>query len=88
MPKRYGRKHHEMRLRLLPYAYGAPCVRCGKVMTKDQSLDLDHDERDVTGNTYRGFAHSACNRSTAGPRAKGYGEPVVVSPAARSATAW
>lgn len=85
---RYGRRHHELRLRLLPSAYGTPCVRCGELMKQGQKLDLDHDERDASGLTYRGFSHSSCNRSTAGHNPKGVGERNAATPAARSVTRW
>ena len=68
-------------------ALGQPCSRCGLPMLKGQPIDLDHND---TGEGYRGFSHSACNRSTAGPHAKGYGSrgEVALSPQVRSATRW
>ena len=84
----YGRRHHELRQRLLPMAYGTPCVRCGLPMLKGQALDLDHDERDPTRRAYRGFAHAACNRSTAGPNPRGYARVNAANPEPRSVTRW
>jgi hypothetical protein len=80
----YGRRHHELRLRLLPAAIGTLCSRCGLPMLDPKLMDLDHTD-DRKG--YKGFSHRACNRSTAGPNAKGIGEHVE-SPRARSATRW
>lgn len=55
----YGRRHHELRLRMLPLAIGRPCSRCGEPMLEGQPLDLDHtDDREG----YRGFSHASCNR--------------------------
>jgi len=45
---------------MLPYAYGAACVRCGRVMLPGEALDLDHTD-DRGG--YLGMAHAACNRA-------------------------
>lgn len=83
---RYGRRHHEMRLRELPRWIGRPCVRCGEVMDNPKQMDLDHTD---DGQSYLGFSHSKCNRSVAGKNPMGIGSSrEVVSPAARSATAW
>jgi hypothetical protein len=54
----YGRPHRRLRARLLPSAYGTPCVLCGEVMSEGEPLHLDHTE-DRLG--YRGFAHASCN---------------------------
>lgn len=84
MSSRYGRRHHELRLRLLPLAYGHPCARCGYIMTKDQALDLDHND---TGVGYKGFSHAKCNRST---NAVGFDrkQPDTRNPRPRSTTQW
>lgn len=66
---RYGRRHHELRLRLLPQFVGKPCARCGKPMRDPARMDLDHRD---DGIGYIGFSHRACNRSTAGRNPKGY----------------
>lgn len=59
----YGGEHQAVRRANLPYAYGAPCGRCGRPMLAGQPLDLDHND-DRVG--YRGFAHARCNRSAGG----------------------
>jgi hypothetical protein len=82
MSSGYGRRHHELRLRLLPKAYGTPCVRCGRTMEHGQDLDLDHTD-DRAG--YRGFAHAFCNRSAGGYKGTG-GAPYDPQPSA--ATQW
>jgi hypothetical protein len=56
---RYGGRHQSLRKASLPFAFGQPCCRCGRAMLPGQSLDLDHADDGVT---YRGFAHSKCNR--------------------------
>lgn len=59
----YGGDHKAIRRAGLPYAYGSPCVRCGRPMLPGQPVDLDHtDDRDG----YRGFAHRLCNQSAGG----------------------
>lgn len=57
---RYGSAHQALRRVLLPYAYGKPCVRCGRPMLPGQPLDLDHTD---DGAAYQGFAHASCNRA-------------------------
>lgn len=57
---RYGRAHRAVRRRLLPQAIGQPCARCGRPITADDEVDLDHRD---DGDGYLGLAHSACNRS-------------------------
>jgi hypothetical protein len=44
---RYGGKHQATRRAMLPYAYGSPCVRCGRPMLPGQSLHLDHEDDGV-----------------------------------------
>lgn len=56
----YGWHHQQTRKQLLPYAYGKPCVRCGKPMMQGQQLELDHTD-DRAG--YLGMAHMRCNRA-------------------------
>jgi hypothetical protein len=55
--------HQQLRAKLLPYAYGRPCPRCGAVMLEGQALELDHTN-DRTG--YLGMSHRWCNRSHGG----------------------
>jgi hypothetical protein len=78
----YGRKHRELRQRLLPLAYGTPCVRCGSPMNKGDALDLDHSDDRAT---YKGFAHAACNRR-AGAYKVNRSHPE--NPQPRSTTKW
>jgi hypothetical protein len=52
---RYGYAHQLRRKNGLAAAYGQPCRRCGRVMLQGQELHLDHDDRDPSGQTYRGF---------------------------------
>lgn len=59
----YGYEHQQLRLKLLPDAYGTPCWRCGQTMHEWQDLDLGHDDDDPTGRTYRGIEHTRCNRT-------------------------
>jgi hypothetical protein len=55
----YGGEHVKLRAKLLPQAWGQPCVRCGRPMLKGQALHFDHsDDR----RSYLGFSHAACNR--------------------------
>jgi hypothetical protein len=54
----YSNKHRKLRAQLLPYAYGQPCTRCGRIMLPGQALHLDHTD-DRAG--YRGFSHAKCN---------------------------
>lgn len=62
---RYGYNHRRLRAALLPSAYGQPCHLCGQTMKWGEDLDLDHTADRLA---YRGFAHSACNRSEGGRR--------------------
>ena len=55
----YGTEHQKLRAKLLPTAYGKPCVRCGKPMLQGQALHFDHTN-DRTG--YLGFSHASCNK--------------------------
>jgi len=55
----YGSKHQQLRVKLLPTAYGKPCPRCGRLMLPGQALDLDHTD---SRSGYLGFSHSSCNR--------------------------
>lgn len=88
---RYGRRHHEMRLRLLPAAIGTPCSRCGKPMLADEALDLDHNDE---GTGYLGFSHASCNRREGGFNSNGAARykhaPAVVptNPQPEAATRW
>lgn len=71
---------------MLPLAYGRPCARCGKPMTRDQAIDLDHND---DGIGYIGFSHAVCNRSTDGPHPRGRGQVLVKqSPKPLPATRW
>lgn len=55
----YGHRHRQLRLALLPYAYGEPCPKCGHPMLRGQALDLGHtDDRTA----YTGIEHARCNR--------------------------
>lgn len=63
----YGAAHQRMRRALLAaFEDGQPCARCGRPMTGDQPLDLDHTD-DRTG--YLGLSHRRCNRATYSQRA-------------------
>jgi hypothetical protein len=57
---RYAGPHQAMRRRMLPYAIGSRCVRCGLVILRGQDLDLDHTD---DGAAYAGWSHAHCNRS-------------------------
>src|SRR6266566_5595456 len=58
----YGPEHQKLRKRLLPYAYGTPCPRCGKTMEVGQQLHLGHsDDR----RSYTGMEHAECNLKAA-----------------------
>lgn len=62
----YGYEHQRMRRALLPSMPGSACTRCGKTLREGDKVDLDHlDDR----SGYKGFAHSACNRSAGGRKA-------------------
>ena len=63
----YGADHRKLRAKLLPQAYGTPCVRCGRPMLRGQELHFDHND-DRTG--YLGFSHRACNIRAAARKAK------------------
>jgi hypothetical protein len=82
MSSGYGRRHHELRLRLIESAYGTPCVRCEQPMERGQALDLDHTD-DRQG--YKGFSHAECNRRAGGYKAHG---SLPSNPQGRSANAW
>jgi hypothetical protein len=56
-------QHQAIRDAQLPYAYGRPCTRCGRLMLPGQLLDLDHTD---DGASYLGFAHARCNRIAGG----------------------
>ena len=56
----YGWHHQQTRKQLLPYAWGNPCARCGKVMLPGQDIELDHTD-DRSG--YLGFSCKSCNRA-------------------------
>jgi hypothetical protein len=61
----YGGKHQELRkawVRIVG-AGEAWCSRCGKWIDPESAWDLDHED---DRNGYRGPAHRACNRATAG----------------------
>ena len=60
MKPKYAGRHQASAGRVCQFAYGKPCVRCGRPMLPDQPLDLDHRD---DGNGCAGFAHSHCNRS-------------------------
>ena len=63
---KYGRKHREIRAQALrAFVDGQPCVRCGQGMSRSDEMDLDHSD---DGKTYRGLAHSTCNRSAGGAK--------------------
>ncbi len=54
----YGVAHQRLRKKLLPFAYGTPCPRCGKEMQVGEQLHLGHsDDR----KTYTGMEHATCN---------------------------
>lgn len=59
----YGYDHQQLRLKLLPLAYGTACPRCDQTMHPWHDLDLGHDDDDPTKRTYRGIEHQHCNRS-------------------------
>lgn len=77
----YGWQHQKARMRFLAEMHeGDPCARCEKPMFKTEPLDLDHtDDR----NGYRGLAHRACNRATAGRR-RNQGDPLPYMPGAKT----
>lgn len=60
----YGTEHQRTRALLLPAAIGIPCPLCGKVMTADQALDLDHTVPLIVDPASRGdrICHASCNR--------------------------
>lgn len=61
----YGHAHRAERDRLLPYALGTPCPRCGWIMLTGQALDLGHAVSVAHGGR-RGpkrIEHAACNRA-------------------------
>lgn len=60
----YGYRHQQLRRRLLPYAYGQPCPRCGESMLPGQDLDLGHATDVVAGGADgpRQIEHAYCNR--------------------------
>jgi len=60
MVNRYGGPHQSLRRAGRPYAYGQPCVRCGRPMLPGQPIDLDHTD-DRGG--YLGWSHATCNRA-------------------------
>lgn len=63
MSPRYGHLHQERRRLLVPVVSTGTvhCSRCGRLIEPGQLWDLDHDD-DQPG-TYRGPAHSRCNRA-------------------------
>ena len=63
----YDTKHRALRAKLLPSAYGTPCVRCGQVMLPTQQLHLDHTD---TRTGYLGFSHADCNMRAAARKAR------------------
>lgn len=55
----YDRTHRKARAAALrALVDGTPCHFCGRPMTHDMNLHLDHDPH---GNGYRGLAHAWCN---------------------------
>ena len=72
---KYGAQHRALRQALLPLAPGSPCTRCGRTLTVDDLVDLDHTD-DRTG--YLGWAHASCNRRAGairGNKARGHNPP-------------
>jgi hypothetical protein len=68
----YGSEHQRVRAQVIAAGswIGAPCPRCGKPMTADQAVDLDH-LTDAGGHRLGGYvpgflSHSRCNRSAGG----------------------
>jgi hypothetical protein len=59
MVSRYGAEHQALRRRLVKYAVGSACVRCGRIIREGDPVDLDHTD-DGTG--YLGLACASCNR--------------------------
>jgi hypothetical protein len=62
---KYGHHHQKVRATLLPFAYGKPCIHCGRIMLPGEALALDHS---VDGSFYRGIVHSTCNSREGGRR--------------------
>jgi 5-methylcytosine-specific restriction endonuclease McrA len=60
-----GWEHQQRRRALLPLAYGKVCPGgCGRVMTADMKLDLDHSvPRALGGKHGDRIVCSSCNRS-------------------------
>jgi hypothetical protein len=61
----YDYRHQQEKAKRLPSAYGTVCPHCGRVMTRDQDLTLDHTV-DRTG--YVGIVHASCDYSDAAKR--------------------
>ena len=55
----YGHQHQKLRKKMLPYAIGTNCHRCGLIMLDPKDMHLDHDDNDRT--RYVGFSHASCN---------------------------
>jgi hypothetical protein len=56
---RYGGRHQSMRKKMLPFAVGSKCVRCGLPIGPGQPIDLDHADDGVS---WLGWSHAKCNR--------------------------
>jgi hypothetical protein len=66
----YGVQHQKLRKRWAAAVAegGVSCARCGDPIVPSESWDLGHD--DIDRSRYSGPEHRACNRATAGRRAK------------------
>jgi hypothetical protein len=63
----YGAAHVRARRKALAaFMEGDPCARCGRPMSAEDELHLDHDDRDRS--KYLGLSHAFCNLSWAGKR--------------------
>jgi hypothetical protein len=65
---RYGRRHRNRRLALLPLVVSglARCARCGELIAPTDNWDLGHVDGDPT--RYSGPEHARCNRATSSHR--------------------
>lgn len=63
MSSRYDGQHQSTRRRMLPYAVGSQCARCGNPILDGEPIDLDHADN---GDGYLGWSHASCNRRAGG----------------------
>jgi hypothetical protein len=68
MTEGLGWEHAKQRRALLPLAYGKPCPLCGRIMLREQRLQLDHQVPRAIGGLGGPvrIVHGRCNERAGG----------------------